>query len=331
MSERRPHRQRESRPGGGGDPRPPGADEALVVVRFKGHRKGYFHNRRRLDLRVGQFCLVEADRGRDLGRISYIGRGTESWWHEAIHRGVLALARPGELDRLSELRREEREAWDIGREKIQDHGLDMNLVGVERRWDRGKLTFYFLADERVDFRALVRDLAGIFRTRIELRQIGVRDEARLKGGLGICGREFCCATFLPNFVSVGLRMAKDQQLPLNPAKMSGPCGRLRCCLAYEHGDYQKALRILPRVGADIVWRGRAGKACKVDPLAETVTVQFVDDGQELVELPAAELDIDRAVQAPDDGGDGPGSGDRGDGDERAERRRRPRRRQGRSR
>ena len=174
MSGHRPHCQRETS-GGAGDsrrpnnqpsgsppPRPPQTDESLVIVRFKGHRRGYFHNRRRLDLGVGQFCLVEADRGRDLGRISYIGHGTEAWWQEAIHRGVLALARPGELTRLPELRREEREAWDIGREKIQDHGLDMHLVGVERRWDRGKLTFYFLADERVDFRALVRDLVGSF-------------------------------------------------------------------------------------------------------------------------------------------------------------------------
>ena len=293
MSGPRSHHQSESH--GNQPPRPPQTDEALVIVRFKGHRKGYFHNRRHLDLRVGQFCLVEADRGRDLGRISYIGAGTEAWWQDAVHRGVIALARPGELTRLPELRREEREAWDIGREKIQDHGLDMHLVGVERRWDRGKLTFYFLANERVDFRALVRDLAGIFRTRIELRQIGARDEARLKGGLGICGREFCCASFLTNFVSVGLRMAKDQQLPLNPAKMSGPCGRLRCCLSYEHGDYQRVLRTLPKVGSDVVWQGRAGKARKLDPLTETVTVQFVDDAQDWVEVPATELEITTAA------------------------------------
>ena len=287
-------RPRRSRQGPDGPPpEAPREGEALVIVRFKGHRKGYFHNRRNLELTVGQFCLVDADRGRDLGQITYIGPGTDHWWQEAVHRGVVALARPEELERLPELRREEREAWEIAREKIQDHGLDMHLVGVERRWDRGKLTFYFLADRRVDFRALVRDLAGIFRTRIELRQIGVRDEAKLKGGIGICGREFCCATFLPNFTSVALRLAKDQQLPLNPAKLSGLCGRLRCCLAYEHEDYREALCSLPRMGSEVQWEGRTGKARKLDPIRERVTVQLQDDGQELVDVPADELRFER--------------------------------------
>lgn len=320
---RRPRQQQPAVP----PPDPPREGEPLVIVRFKGHRKGFFHNRRGLDLAVNQFCLVEADRGRDLGQITYIGPGTDAWWQEAVHRGVLSLARPDELDRLSELRREEREAWEVGREKIQDHGLDMHLVGVERRWDRGKLTFYFLADQRVDFRALVRDLAGIFRTRIELRQIGVRDEAKLKGGVGICGREFCCATFLPNFASVALRMAKDQQLPLNPGKLSGPCGRLRCCLAFEHDHYRQALRILPRVGSEVVWEGRVGKARKLDPLKEAVTVQFFDPEPEQLDVPAGQLTFSTPAASghgEEEGGKGGGQGDQA-------RRRRPRRRRGRRR
>ncbi len=320
----RPQQSRPQRPPGP-PPQPPAEGERLVIVRFKGHRKGYFHNRRGLDLLVNQFCLVEADRGRDLGQIAYIGAGTEAWWQDAMHRGVVSLARLDELDRLPDLRREEREAWDIGREKIQDHGLDMHLVGVERRWDRGKLTFYFLADQRVDFRQLVRDLAGIFRTRIELRQIGVRDEAKLKGGVGICGREFCCATFLPNFASVALRMAKDQQLPLNPAKLSGPCGRLRCCLAFEHGDYREALRTLPRLGSEVIWDGRVGKARKLDPIKESVTVQFLDDDREQVEVPASELDFSRSAQGSDEAPADQGAGSRGSQGNR----RRPRRREGR--
>ena len=292
----RPDRDRSTRRGPGrrpaeehSTPDAPGADEALVIVRFKGHRKSYYNNRRDLDLAVGQYCLVDADRGRDLGQITYVGQGRAEWWQDAVYQGVLALARPEDMARVPELRREEHEAWDISLEKIQDHGLDMHLVGIERRWDRNKLTFYFLADERVDFRALVRDLAGVFRTRIELRQIGVRDEARLKGGIGICGREFCCATFLPNFVSVALRMAKDQQLPLNPAKLSGPCGRLRCCLAYEHASYRRMLSELPKLNSEVVWEERPGKVRKIDPMRGVVTVQLLDNGHEVVEASPDEL------------------------------------------
>ena len=233
------------RPRPAGPPRLPEAlppDEAVVVVRFKGNRRGRYHNRAGHPLAPGAYCVVEADRGRDLGRVVRIGRVDEAGRREAAGQGVLGPAPAAEVARLAELRREEKDARRIGVRKIAEHGLGMQVVGVERRWDRGKLTFYFLADGRVDFRALVRDLAGVFRTRIELRQIGVRDDARLKGGLGICGREFCCGTHLNGFVSVALRMAKDQQLPMNPVKLSGPCGRLRCCLAFEHDDYRRDRR-----------------------------------------------------------------------------------------
>jgi cell fate regulator YaaT (PSP1 superfamily) len=284
----------------GPPPPPPAPDEPLVIVCFKGQRKDYFHNRRSLALQVGQFCVVEVDRGRDLGQITYIGPGRPAWWQHAVYQGVLGLGTAQDLARLPELRREEREARDIAGRRIASHGLEMDLVGVERRWDRKKLTFYFLADGRVDFRALVRDLAGIFRTRIELRQIGVRDEARLKGGLGICGRTFCCATFLGNFVSVGLRMAKDQQLALNQAKLSGPCGRLRCCLAYEHPIYQDALRRMPKLGSLATWQERQGKVRKLDPLQAKVTLQLVDDGQELVEVPVTELAFTVTASANDE-------------------------------
>ncbi len=284
-------------------PAPPRQGEALAIVTFKGNRKGYFHNRENLAVTVGQFVVVEADRGRDLGRVAYLGEGRPEWWDQAVHQGLLSLATTDDLDRIADLRREERQAWDIGLEKIQDHDLDMHLVGIERRWDRGKLTFYFLAEGRVDFRALVRDLAGIFRTRIELRQIGVRDEAKLKGGLGVCGRAFCCATFLPAFESVTLRMAKDQQLPMNPAKLSGPCGRLRCCLAFEDQQYREALAAMPRSGSQVVWEGRPGRARKLDPLRELVTVQLADAEQELVDVPPSELDFNKPALAPGDDAD----------------------------
>lgn len=289
----------------------------MAIVHFKGNRKGFFHNRRGLEVQVGQFVIVEADRGRDMGRIAYLGEGRPVWWDQAVHQGILALAGDQDLERIDDLRREEREAWDIGLEKIQDHRLDMHLVGVERRWDRGKLTFYFLAEGRVDFRALVRDLAGIFRTRIELRQIGVRDEARLKGGLGICGREFCCSRFLPSFDSVTLRMAKSQQLPMNPGKLSGPCGRLRCCLAYEDGQYREALGRMPRAGSPVACQGQSGRARKLDPLREVVTVQFDDRALEPLEVPVDELEFEKPAA-----GQGPDEGD--EQQRRRSRRRRPR-------
>ncbi|MEZ4387788.1 MAG: regulatory iron-sulfur-containing complex subunit RicT [Candidatus Krumholzibacteriia bacterium] len=271
----------------------------LAIVRLRGNRKAYFHNRQGHAVSVGQFVVVEADRGRDLGQVSYLGRGRQEWWDQAVHQGILAVATAEDLDRVADLRREEREAWDIGLEKIQDHGLGMQLVGIERRWDRGKLTFFFLAEGRVDFRALVRDLAGIFRTRIELRQIGVRDEARLKGGLGVCGRVFCCASFLDTFESVTLRMAKDQQLALNPIKLSGPCGRLRCCLAYEDTQYRDSLGSMPRLGSHVVWQGRPGRVRKLDPLRELVTVQLTEPGADQVDVPPGELDFNQPALDPD--------------------------------
>lgn len=275
------------------DAAPPGPDEHLAIVRFKGNRKGYYHNRRHVEFKVGDFCLVEADRGRDLGQVAYLGPGRPHWWEDAVHQGVVDLAGAHDIARLADLRREERDAWFTGLKKIHDHRLEMQLVGIERRWDRNKLTFYFLADERVDFRALVRDLAGVFRTRIELRQIGVRDEARLKGGLGICGREFCCSTFLVAFESVGLRMAKNQQLPLNPAKLSGPCGRLRCCLAYENAQYRDMLRSLPKVNSEVTWSGRPGRTRKLDPLQQRVTVQMLDGDREWEEVVVSELTFEK--------------------------------------
>jgi cell fate regulator YaaT (PSP1 superfamily) len=269
----------------------PASNEPLVIVRFKGERKGYYHNRKAVQVRCGQYCLVQADRGCDLGQVIYLGRGNASWWKEAAKQGILSLASDSDLARLPQLRQEERKAQAVAHQCIQDHGLPMQLVGAERRWDRNKLTFYFLAEGRVDFRILVRDLAGIFRTRIELRQIGVRDDARLKGGIGICGRFFCCSSFLADFNSVSLRMAKDQQLSLNPSKLSGPCGRLRCCLAYEHPAYKNSLKQMPAPGSKALWNDRAGFVRKLDPLRGVVFLQLDDQDHCLVEVPFEELKI----------------------------------------
>ena len=305
-------RRQGDRTPGRGDTREPAPGEELVLVQFKGHRKGYYHNRRNLELTVGQYCLVEADRGRDMGRINYIGPGKPEWWNLARKQGVVQIAGPGDLARLHDNRGDEWEFWDICQEKIQARRLKMNLVTVERQFDHKKITFYFTAEKRVDFRELVRDLAGIFRTRIELRQIGVRDEARLKGGLGVCGREFCCSTFLHEFIPVTLKMAKVQQLPLNPGKLSGPCGRLRCCLTYENEVYRQMRHNLPHVGSLVRTPEGPGTVRKLDLLQETVGVSL--PGKEgLSEWPARQLEWDEGQNLPNprpSRGRGPGGGGR---------------------
>jgi cell fate regulator YaaT (PSP1 superfamily) len=310
------HKGRGHRPGHHGQA-PVDNSENLVLIQFKGHRKSYYHNRRDLKLAVGQYCLVEADRGRDMGQIKYVGPGKSEWWKLAQKQGVVQVAGAQDLARLHDNRGDEWEFWDICREKIVARKLKMNLVTVERQFDHKKITFYFTAEKRVDFRELVRDLAGIFRTRIELRQIGVRDEARLKGGLGVCGREFCCSTFLHEFVPVTLKMAKVQQLPLNPSKLSGPCGRLRCCLTYENEVYRRARVHLPRVGSHLETPDGSGTVRKIDLLQETVSVSR--PGTEgLTEWPVEKLKWENERNLPAPGSTGrcgkpggcPGSGGR---------------------
>ena len=323
---RRPRREHTDNPAGAAGPghgpdrrrprdrRPlsPAPDEDLVIVRFKGHRKSYYHNRLDLNLQPGDYCLVEADRGRDLGRVTYVGRGRAEWWGHAGIQGVLGRAAAADLARLHDNRGDEWGFWDIAREKIQYRRLKMNLVSVERRFDHKKLTFYFTADKRVDFRELVRDLAAVFRTRIELRQIGVRDEARLKGGMGICGREFCCSSFLHEFVPVTLKMAKVQQLPLNPGKLSGPCGRLRCCMAYEHANYEELHRRLPRVGTEVTTPRGAGRVRKLDLLRGQAMVHMPgEDGLQVFVV--ADLEWSRPDDLPPPKQDKPGCGGGGCG------------------
>jgi len=286
-------------PGDGAPPAPSNVpDEDLVLVQFKGHRKGYYNNRRNIPLKVGQYCVVDADRGRDMGRVTYLGKGHPEWWVQARKLGVVAVASPRDLEVLHNNRGDEWEFYDICLEKIQNRRLSMNLVSVERQFDHKKITFYFTAEKRVDFRSLVRDLAAVFRTRIELRQIGVRDEARLKGGLGICGREFCCSGFLHDFVPVTLKMAKVQQLPLNPAKLSGPCGRLRCCMTYEHAGYQEAKRRLPKVGTPVTTPEGPGVVRKLDLLQGQVAVA-VQGKDGLLNWDVADVQWDAPRSLPD--------------------------------
>ena len=275
-----------------------GGEESLVLLEFKGRRKSYYHNRRGVDLKVGDHCLVEADRGTDLGRVTYIGPGRPEWWAVAHRQGVLAPAVADDLRRQQEWRAEETKFRNVCRDRIRQRGLDMDLVTVERQHDGRKITFFFTADGRVDFRELVRDLAAVFRTRIELRQIGVRDDTRLHGGLATCGREYCCSGFLHEFVPVTLKMAKTQQLPLNPAKLSGPCGRLRCCLAFENDQYRASSRRLPRIGMLVQTPDGPATVRQTDLLAETVTVDGREPGSR-VAWPAGSLSWEVPVPGDD--------------------------------
>ena len=254
----------------------------FAEVRFKGSRKDYFETGD-LDLRPGLPVIVEADRGEDLGEVSAVGAIAERKCSSsggcatpAPGRRVLRIARPDEVSRSQTLRGDEERVRAETRKLVAHHGLKMKVSEAEWQFDRNRLIIYFTAERRVDFRQLVRDLARTFRTRIELRQIGVRDEAALLGGVGRCGRELCCSTWLPTLKPVSLQLAKDQRLSLNPAQISGCCGRLMCCLMYEHRTYVEARRRFPREGRTIRTSRGEERVVSVDIWAETVTLKNVE-------------------------------------------------------
>ncbi|MFQ5890235.1 MAG: stage 0 sporulation family protein [Gemmatimonadota bacterium] len=231
----------------------------IVQVRFKGVRTDYYSFRHDSPLRTNEYVIVEADRGQDLG---WVKRAVDAEKHtceggcdHVTHRPVvppakrvLRRASPSDLERRIQLSENEWEVRQKTRELVRKHGLKMKVSEAEWQWDRNKLTVYFTAEKRVDFRALVKEMARTFKTRIELRQIGVRDEAKRLGGLGRCGRELCCRLWLPSIEPVTLQLAKDQGLSLNPAQISGACGRLMSCLRYEHEYYLQAKKRFPKVG-----------------------------------------------------------------------------------
>ncbi len=220
-----------------------------VGIRFKDGGKIYDFDANGMKFNKGDFAIVETVRGMECGTVAKANHGTNEDDINKPLKKVIRVATEEDVKNLAENKEKEKEAFKICEQKIVAHGLDMNLVDVEYTFDRSKLLFYFTADGRVDFRELVKDLASAFRTRIELRQIGVRDESRMVGVFGICGRPFCCNTFLNDFQPVSIKMAKEQGLSLNPTKISGTCGRLMCCLKYEQDTYEHLLRVTPKVGA----------------------------------------------------------------------------------
>lgn len=246
----------------------------VIGVRFRGGCKEYYFDPRGITVRPNQFVIVETAQGPEYAMCA-------SGNHEVEDNAVVQPLRPlvrvaTENDRrtFEYNKTREREAFGICERKIEDHGLDMKLVRVESNFDGSKIIFFFTSEGRVDFRELVRDLAGVFRARIELRQIGVRDEAKMLGGIGICGRPFCCAQFLDDFIPVSIKMAKTQNLSLNPTKISGACGRLMCCLKYEQDAYEDAVRRCPKADSFVATPDGLGNVSNVDILREQVVVKL---------------------------------------------------------
>lgn len=246
----------------------------VIGVRFKDVGKVYYFDPLDNKLGTGDMVIVETARGLECGEVATPNKTIDET--ELAHplKPLIRIANEKDLNHLAENRLKESEAYKICEQKIANHKLEMKLVNVEYTFDNSKILFYFTADGRVDFRALVKDLASVFRTRIELRQIGVRDEAKMLGGLGICGKPFCCSSFMGEFQPVSIKMAKEQGLSLSPVKISGTCGRLMCCLKYEQDAYTELLRKTPKVGAIVNTPDGKGLVLETNLIARTLKVKL---------------------------------------------------------
>ena len=260
--------------GEGAAQKEPQPDVEVVGVSFRANNKKYYFAPGRLSLHIGDEVIVETARGMEFGKITIPNTTVPASAITPPLRIVTRLANNADRERHERNRELETDAVRICREKIAQHKLEMNLIGAEYTFDNTKLLFYFTAEGRVDFRELVKDLASVFHTRIELRQVGIRDEAKILGGLGACGRPFCCATFLPDFAQVSIKMAKEQNFSLNSAKVSGACGRLMCCLRYEHECYEEALKTTPPNGALVETSAGTGIVIETRPLLQIVKVRL---------------------------------------------------------
>ncbi len=249
----------------------------IVGVRFKKVGKIYFFNPKNLKINKGDKVIVDTVQGEEMGIVMIPNRTVEDEKVIAPLKKVIRIANDKDKKRYDECRKIEKDAFKVCIKKIKEHKLDMNLTDVECKFDNSKLLFYFTADERIDFRELVKDLAAIYKTRIELRQIGVRDQVKRIGGNGVCGRELCCCNFLNDFESVSIKMAKEQNLPLNQYKISGACGRLMCCLKYEDDVYKEKLKRLPKVGAIVETEEGEGEIDSIETLKEMVRVKIKEE------------------------------------------------------
>ncbi|SCL81571.1 PSP1 domain protein [Bacillus cytotoxicus] len=260
----------------------------VVGVRFKKAGKVYYFDPNQFDISENEFVIVETVRGIEYGKVVITKKQVDENDVVLPLKKVIRIANENDRIIVEENKHAAKEAYQVCQQKVADHNLDMKLVDVEYTFDRNKIIFYFTADGRIDFRELVKDLAAIFRTRIELRQIGVRDEAKMLGGIGPCGRMLCCSTFLGDFEPVSIKMAKDQNLSLNPTKISGLCGRLMCCLKYENDEYEAAKEQLPDLDQRIQTPNGLGRVIGLNILERLIQVELVDK-ERIVEYTLDEL------------------------------------------
>lgn len=248
----------------------------ICGVRFKNVGKIYYFDPKNIEFKVGDKVIVETARGVELGEIAIANREEEITGNREI-KPVIRKATPDDIRKSEENKAREKAALEKCRERVASHGLDMKLIDCEYTFDGSKLLFYFTANGRVDFRELVKDLASVFRTRIELRQVGVRDESKLKGGIGVCGNPYCCSRFLSEFYPVSVKMAKEQGIALLPSKISGSCGRLMCCLKYEQPAYEELIANSPKVGAYVQTADGKGNVTEVNLIKGTLKVRIGSD------------------------------------------------------
>ena len=255
----------------------------VIQIRLRDAGKISYYSTNGMKFKAGDYVVVEADRGQDYGQtISEIEVILDSDVSEPLKK-VIRKANPWDMHQIDKNKKKIKEVMDTCSKKIQERHLNMKLIDAGFSFDRSKIIFYFTAEGRIDFRDLVKDLASAFKTRIELKQIGVRDEAKMLGGLGPCGRALCCATYLKDFEPVTIKMAKEQNLPLNPTKISGLCGRLMCCLGYEYDTYKNLMKGLPHEGETVKTAKGQGKVISVNAIKRAVTVELEDGSQ--IEVP----------------------------------------------
>lgn len=264
----------------------------IIGVRFKSVGKVYYFDPQKNPVKHGDKVIVETARGVECGEVVVVDREIDETKFNVPIKPIIRIATDEDMNRIERNKVKEKEAFKICETKIAAHKLNMNLIDVECTFDNNKLLFYFTAENRVDFRELVKDLASVFRTRIELRQIGVRDEAKMLGGLGVCGQPFCCSRFLGEFQPVSIKMAKEQGLSLNPTKISGTCGRLMCCLKYEQDAYEDLLRTTPKQGAIVKTTSGRGVVEEVNLITGKLRVKL-DSNENVVTFDKKEVEVIR--------------------------------------
>lgn len=246
----------------------------IIGIRFKEMGKIYYFDPNNINFRFGDLAIVETSKGLECGKVILLHKSIDDNNLASPLKKIIRKANDKDIEKLKQKKEKEKKAFNICLEKIAKHDLKMKLIDVEYAFDNNKILFYFTADGRVDFRELVKDLAAIFRTRIELRQIGVRDESKMLGGLGVCGKPFCCSSFLDDFQPVSIKMAKEQGLSLNPIKISGNCGRLMCCLKYEQDAYIYLLKSTPKIGAIVDTKEGRGTVVDLNLLTRTLSIKL---------------------------------------------------------